>query len=97
MSCMRMTTAWLSSVSTSQCMREGHLAEEPARTDIYPLRRGHCLLIPKQHYARLADLPSELGEAMGRALPRITRAINEGNSQAIDPRNEVERRLMRCP
>ncbi|GHJ84685.1 hypothetical protein NliqN6_1087 [Naganishia liquefaciens] len=45
--------------------------------DIYPLRRGHCLLIPKQHYARLADLPPELGEAMGRALPRITKAINE--------------------
>ncbi|KAJ9114539.1 hypothetical protein QFC20_001413 [Naganishia adeliensis] len=38
---------------------------------------GHTLLIPKQHYARLADLPSELGEAMGRALPRITKAINE--------------------
>lgn len=50
----------------------------PESTDIYPLRAGHTLLIPKQHYARLADLPSELGEAMGRALPRITKAINEG-------------------
>ncbi|KAJ9111382.1 hypothetical protein QFC19_001150 [Naganishia cerealis] len=45
--------------------------------DIYPMRPGHTLLIPKQHYARLADLPAELGESMGRALPRITKAINE--------------------
>jgi len=46
--------------------------------DIYPLRTGHTLLIPKVHCARLSDLPADMGAAMGRALPRITKAITEG-------------------
>jgi diadenosine tetraphosphate (Ap4A) HIT family hydrolase len=46
--------------------------------DIYPMRPGHTLLIPKAHVARLADLPPTLGGVMGTALPRVVKAICEG-------------------
>lgn len=45
--------------------------------DIGPLSRGHTLVIPKSHYERLEDLPDEDAAALGRALPKIARAIME--------------------
>lgn len=43
--------------------------------DINPLSRGHTLVIPKQRYERLDQLPEELGAAIGRVLPRIAAAV----------------------
>jgi len=43
--------------------------------DINPLSRGHTLVIPRQRYERLDDLPPEVGAAIGRALPRIAAAV----------------------
>ena len=43
--------------------------------DIGPLAEGHTLLIPKRHFASLADIP---GDVLGRALmalPRLVRAV----------------------
>jgi len=43
--------------------------------DINPLSLGHCLLIPKQAVARVDQLSDESAAAIGRALPRLCRAV----------------------
>ncbi len=43
--------------------------------DISPLSPGHTLVIPKRAAAHLHQLPDEDAAALGRALPRIARAI----------------------
>jgi histidine triad (HIT) family protein len=43
--------------------------------DIGPLSPGHTLVIPKERKAHLHQLSDEAAAALGRALPRICRAI----------------------
>ncbi len=43
--------------------------------DINPLTRGHTLVIPKEAVATLDQLSDESAAALGRALPRIARAV----------------------
>lgn len=43
--------------------------------DIGPLADGHTLVIPKERKARLHELSDESAAALGRALPRIARAV----------------------
>ena len=43
--------------------------------DIGPLSPGHTLVIPKERKARLDQLSDESAAALGRALPRICRAV----------------------
>jgi histidine triad (HIT) family protein len=43
--------------------------------DIFPLSRGHTLVIPKEPAVTLAELSDESAAALGRALPRICRAV----------------------
>lgn len=43
--------------------------------DIAPLSRGHTLVIPKEPAATLDQLSDESAAALGRALPRICRAV----------------------
>ncbi|HTM19835.1 MAG TPA: HIT family protein [Kofleriaceae bacterium] len=43
--------------------------------DINPLSDGHTLVIPKQEAATLDQLSDESAAALGRALPRIARAV----------------------
>lgn len=43
--------------------------------DVAPLSAGHTLLIPKEPAASLADLSEDAAAALGRALPRLCRAI----------------------
>lgn len=45
--------------------------------DINPLSRGHTLLVPKERKAFLHELSDESAAALGRALPRICRAVKE--------------------
>lgn len=45
--------------------------------DIGPLSPGHTLLIPKQPIERLEDVPDEVAAALGRALPKLGRAVIE--------------------
>ncbi|KAK4054361.1 hypothetical protein OIO90_003594 [Microbotryomycetes sp. JL221] len=40
--------------------------------DILPIREGHTLVIPKQHFARISHMSDEASAAVGAALPRIT-------------------------
>jgi histidine triad (HIT) family protein len=43
--------------------------------DIAPLSPGHTLVIPKEAKASLAELSDDSAAAIGRALPRICRAV----------------------
>ncbi len=43
--------------------------------DVNPLSRGHTLVIPKEPAATLDQLSEEAAAAIGRALPRISRAV----------------------
>lgn len=43
--------------------------------DVAPLSRGHTLVIPKEAVATLDALSDDAAAAVGRALPRICRAI----------------------
>ena len=43
--------------------------------DINPLSEGHTLVIPKERKAFLHELSDEASAAIGRALPRIARAV----------------------
>ncbi len=43
--------------------------------DINPLSRGHTLIIPKEAAVTLDALSDDAAAALGRALPRIARAV----------------------
>lgn len=43
--------------------------------DINPISAGHTLVIPKENAATLDQLSDEAAAALGRVLPRISRAI----------------------
>jgi histidine triad (HIT) family protein len=43
--------------------------------DVGPLSRGHTLVIPKQAVATLDQLSDDAAAAVGRVLPRISRAV----------------------
>lgn len=43
--------------------------------DIGPLARGHCLVIPKDHYTTIDQMPDELAAACASVVPRLSRAI----------------------
>lgn len=50
--------------------------------DINPLSPGHTLLIPKQQVRTLGELPDEAAAAIGRALPRLCRAVTQATGIA---------------
>ena len=43
--------------------------------DVNPLSPGHTLVIPKERKSQLHELGDEAAAALGRALPRIARAV----------------------
>ena len=43
--------------------------------DIGPLAEGHLLVIPKGHYATLAEMPADEAGAMLRHLPALCKAV----------------------
>ena len=45
--------------------------------DVNPLSRGHTLVIPKERKPYLHELSDESAAAIGRALPRICRAVRK--------------------
>ncbi len=45
--------------------------------DIGPLSDGHTLVIPKQRVTHLHELSDDAAAALGRALPRLCRAVME--------------------
>src|SRR6185369_9135101 len=57
------------------CHRVYEDAHVLAFLDINPLSRGHTLVIPKEPAERLDQLSDDASAAIGRALPRICRAV----------------------
>ena len=45
--------------------------------DIGPLAHGHVLLIPKEHYVTLDQMPADVSAAMCRHLPALLRAVQK--------------------
>ena len=45
--------------------------------DINPLSEGHVLVVPKEPAETMVDLSDEAAAALGRVLPRITRAVQK--------------------
>lgn len=46
--------------------------------DHRPVFPGHCLIIPKQHYETLSDLPATLIEPVFRDVQLLARAVETG-------------------
>ncbi len=45
--------------------------------DVGPLSEGHILVIPKDHYTRLTEMPPERCAAVAAELPKLGRAMLE--------------------
>jgi histidine triad (HIT) family protein len=45
--------------------------------DIAPVHYGHTLIIPKDHYQNLLDLPDDLWREMGRAARKVAQALQQ--------------------
>ncbi|HUU85038.1 MAG TPA: HIT family protein [Phycisphaerae bacterium] len=50
--------------------------------DVAPLSEGHVLVIPKDHYVRLHELPAEVAADMCAHLPSLGRAVLEATGAA---------------
>lgn len=57
------------------CHRVYEDAHTLAFLDIFPLSRGHTLVIPKRAAAHLHELPDDESAALGRTLARVARAV----------------------
>ncbi len=57
------------------CQRIYENAHVLAFLDVNPLARGHTLVIPKERKPYLHELSDDSAAAIGRALPRIARAV----------------------
>jgi len=43
--------------------------------DLHPIRPGHCLIIPKQHYPWFEDLPEDLASRITTCAQRLSRQM----------------------
>lgn len=51
--------------------------------DIGPLSDGHTLMIPKEHFERLHDCPTELLSHLGTRLGKVARAVARGLKSSV--------------
>lgn len=65
--------AILSGALPSHCVYQDE--QVYAFLDLQPLARGHTLVIPRERAAQLHQLSDAAAAALGRALPRICRAV----------------------
>ena len=62
---------------------QGHYVYQDERCtaflDVSPFNPGHTLVVPNQHFARLADLPPDVGAHLFKVGSRISRAIADSS------------------
>jgi histidine triad (HIT) family protein len=46
--------------------------------DIGPVNKGHMLVMPKEHYETLLDIPDDLLCAVSEAVKRLSKAVRKG-------------------
>jgi histidine triad (HIT) family protein len=44
--------------------------------DVNPVNKGHVLIVPRDHYGQLADVPDDVAAHAGALLPRLARAVH---------------------
>jgi histidine triad (HIT) family protein len=49
----------------------------PAFMDIHPANDGHCLVIPKQHFEKVFDMPPAAFGTVASTAARVARVVNE--------------------
>jgi len=61
-----------------------HVVHEDQTTiaflDSGPLAEGHLLVVPREHFTRLSDIPAELAAELGAKLPVLSRALKKVTS-----------------
>jgi histidine triad (HIT) family protein len=62
------------------CARVYETEEVLAFLDIAPVNKGHTLIIPKNHYATLWELPQEIGSQLLQAMQLVGKAIMSATS-----------------
>ena len=45
--------------------------------DINPINKGHCLVIPKEHYDNLLEMPEELAQQIIRVVKKVAPSVME--------------------
>lgn len=59
--------------------QQAHTVDEDEHSvaflDLHPLKDGHTLVIPKAHYERLEDVPSDQAGPLFAAVQRATQAV----------------------
>ena len=52
--------------------------------DVFPITKGHTLVIPKKHSRNIFDCDPETAANIGRVLPKIANAVNKDKNTNFD-------------
>ena len=61
-------------VVTNQ-LKELGVADKVEFLDVNPLSDGHLLLVPRDHYERLSEIPPPIAGELAEAIPRLGKAL----------------------
>ncbi len=50
--------------------------------DLYPVSRGHCLIISKKHFENIFDLPHDHGASLLDLVGRVKKMVDEKHAPA---------------
>jgi histidine triad (HIT) family protein len=77
---------------------DGHLpasvvyedADVIALLDLFPITRGHTLVIPKQHFATFREVPTDLKHNILAVVERVENALWHADGVACDGTNLIQ-------
>jgi len=62
---------------TAPCVWLAETETSLAFMDIHPANDGHCLVIPKEHFETVFEIPPDIFAALGRLTVRVATAVHE--------------------